>query len=90
MVEPHRQGVVYIAADDRLTAVPIRFSADGETAEPSQPIPLFGTNVGSAAPNTNRQQYAVSADGLSFVLNSTLDTAGTSPITVILNWKPPR
>jgi Tol biopolymer transport system component len=87
---PTGKELFYIAADDRLTAVPIRFSADGETAEPGQPVPLFGTNLGSAAPNTNRQQYAVSPDGQSFVLNSTLDTAGTSPITVILNWKPPR
>lgn len=87
---PNGKELFYIAADDRLTAVPISFSADGETAEPGRPEPLFATDVGSSAPNTNRQQYAVSPDGQSFVLNSALDTARTSPITVILNWKPPR
>ena len=87
---PNGQEIFYIAADDRLTAVPIRFSADGQSAEPGRPLPLFATNVGSTAPNTNRQQYVVSPDGQSFVLNSALDVVSTSPIMVILNWKPPR
>ena len=87
---PNGQEIFYIAADDRLTAVPIRFSTDGQSVEPGRPLPLFATNVGSTAPNTNRQQYVVSPDGQSFVLNSALDDVSTSPITVILNWKPPR
>ena len=87
---PNGQEIFYIAADDRLTAVPIRFSTDGQSVEPGRPLPLFATNVGSAAPNTNRQQYVVAPDGESFVLNSALDDCQASPITVILNWKPPR
>ena len=35
-----------------------------------------------------RQQYLVSADGQSFVMNSAVTEGTASPITVILNWKP--
>ena len=68
----------------------MRFSANGDAVEAGTPQPLFATNMGGAAPNTNRQQYAVSPDGKSFILNSQPDAAQTSPITVILNWKPAR
>ena len=37
-----------------------------------------------------RQQYAVSPDGQSFVMHSVVGEASSSPITVILNWKPAR
>ena len=78
----------YIAADDRLMAVPIRFSSDGKTVEFGSPLGLFATSVGSTAFLTYRQQYVVSPDGQSFVMNSVLGEASASPITVILNWKP--
>ncbi len=87
---PNGRELFYIGTDDRLMAVPVRFSSDGETAEPGTPQALFATNVGSTAINTNRQQYVVSPDGQSFVMNSVIGEPGTSPITVILNWKPTR
>ena len=87
---PNGKELFYIAADDRLMAVPIRFVSNGKAVEPGTPLGLFATNVGSTAINTNRQQYAVSPDGQSFVMNSVLGEASTSPITVILNWKPRR
>jgi hypothetical protein len=87
---PNGKELFYIAADDRLMAVPIRFVSNGQAIEPGTPLGLFATNVGSTAINTNRQQYAVSPDGQSFVMNSVLEEASTSPITVILNWKPDR
>jgi Tol biopolymer transport system component len=77
----------YVAADDRLMAVPIRFASNGQTVESGTPVALFTTDVGTTAINTNRQQYMVTPDGRSFVLNSVLKQAGASPITVILNWK---
>jgi Tol biopolymer transport system component len=83
---PNGKELFYIALDDRLMAVPIRFN--GNAVEPGTPLGLFATNMGSTAINTNRQQYAVSPDGQSFVMNSVLGEASTSPITVILNWKP--
>jgi hypothetical protein len=70
--------------------VPIGFSAGMKTAEPSAPRPLFMTNVGSTALNNNKQQYVVSPNGQSFILNSLLEAAQVSPTTIILNWKPRR
>jgi hypothetical protein len=78
----------YIAPDDRLMAVPIRFTTGGRTVEGGTPLGLFATNVGNTAINVNRQQYMVSPGGQSFVMNSVPEAAGASPITVILNWKP--
>jgi Tol biopolymer transport system component len=85
---PNGKELFYIAPDDRLMAVPIRFASNGKAVEPGTPLGLFATNVGSRAINTNRQQYAVSANGQAFVMNSVLGEGSTSPITVILNWKP--
>jgi hypothetical protein len=33
-------------------------------------------------------QYAVSRDGQRFLMNTRIEDVATSPITVILNWKP--
>jgi Tol biopolymer transport system component len=85
---PTGKELFYVAPDDRLMAVPIRLSSNRETVELGTPAGLFATNVGSTAINTNRQQYVVSPDGQSFVMNSVVGEATTSPITVILNWKP--
>jgi Tol biopolymer transport system component len=87
---PNGQELFYLATDDRLMAVPIRVVSNGKVVEAGTPRGLFTTTVGSTALNTNRQQYAVSPDGQSFVMNSIVDEATTSPITVILNWKPKR
>lgn len=79
----------YIAADDRLMAVPLRATAAGPGLERGAPRALFQTIVGSTAPNTNRQQYMVSPDGKSFVMNSLLQRPAASPIRLILNWPSP-
>jgi eukaryotic-like serine/threonine-protein kinase len=75
----------YIALDGRLMAVPIRFPTEGHV-EAGAPVPLFATRVGGAVRGPDRQQYAVSADGQRFLM-STVEMS-TSPISVILNWKP--
>jgi serine/threonine protein kinase len=77
----------YIGIDERLMAAPIRFTSDGQSIEPSSPTPLFATHIGGAVQGTNRQQYVVSPDGQRFLMNTITEQA-TSPITVILNWKP--
>jgi hypothetical protein len=46
--------------------------------------------VGTAVALKYRQQYVVSNDGQWFVMNSAIEGGAASPITVILNWKPPR
>ena len=85
---PKGGDLFYVAADDRLMAVRIRSVSGGKAVEPGTPRGLFATNVGSTAGDQNRQHYAVSPDGRSFVMNSVLGEASISPITIILNWKP--
>jgi serine/threonine protein kinase/Tol biopolymer transport system component len=85
---PNGKELFYVAADDRLMALPISFSSDGKTPELGKPTALFATSVGSTGFNMYRQQYVVSPDGQSFVMNSVIAGASASPITVILNRKP--
>jgi Tol biopolymer transport system component len=87
---PNGRELFYVANDDRLMAVPITMAPDGKTVEPGTSSPLFTTRVGSTAMLKYRQQYVVSGDGQSFVMNSLVTDPTTSPITVILNWKPRR
>jgi eukaryotic-like serine/threonine-protein kinase len=78
----------YIAIDNRLVAVPIRFLPDGITAESGTPLPLFATTLGNPGGPVNRQLYVVAPGGRSFVMNSATGEGNASPITVILNWNP--
>ena len=68
-------------------AVPIRLSASGQAVEAGTPVPLFTTHIGGAVQGVDRQQYMVSPDGQRFLMNTVTEEA-TSPLTVILNWKP--
>ena len=78
----------YIALDGRLMAAPIRFASNGQAVEAGAPVPLFATRVGGALQPYPRHEYMVSPDGQRFLLNTVTEEASTSPITVILNWKP--
>ena len=78
----------YIALDDRLTTVPIRLAPDGQAVEAGTPVPLFTTRVGRALQQTDvNPRYVVTPDGQRFLMNTDVEDANTSPITVILNWK---
>jgi len=77
----------YVALDERLMAVPIAPSRDGQSVEPGVAVPLFQTRVGGAVNPLSRQQYMVSENGQRFLMNSIADDT-TRPITVILNWNP--
>jgi len=87
---PNGKELFYIATDDRLIAVPNRFASNGKAVEPGTPFGLFTTTVGSTVGLNYRQRYVVSPDGQSFVMHSVMGKTDTSPITVILNWKPNR
>jgi dipeptidyl aminopeptidase/acylaminoacyl peptidase len=78
--------VFYIAPDNRLMAVPMRFSRTARAVEADAAVPLFVTHVGPV--QAFRQQYIVSADGQRFLMNSVIEEANTTPITIVLNWKP--
>jgi Tol biopolymer transport system component len=81
--EPQWRGdgkeIFYISAG-KLMAVAIK--ATGSTLEPALPRPLFDARISRAVWNGN---YAVRADGQSFLVNS-LGVASASPLTVVLNW----
>jgi Tol biopolymer transport system component len=79
----------YIELEGRLMAVPIQFASNGQTVDPGAPIPLFATRIGGALQPYPRQEYMVSPDGQRFLLNTVVEEAGASPITLILNWKHP-
>jgi Uma2 family endonuclease len=74
----------YIDPDGKLMAAPI--AVKGGTLEPGTPMALFQTRIFGGGASTG-QQYDVARDGR-FLINTVLDDAA-SPITLILNWKPP-
>ena len=80
----------YIAMDGRLTVVPVRRPPGGGTFEVGAPVPLFPTRIpGGAVQGIYKQQYLVSADGQRFLINTLVDEDRISPISLIVNWKPP-
>jgi Tol biopolymer transport system component len=79
----------YIALDNRLMAVPIQLASNAQTIGTGAASSLFVTRVGGAVSFPFKQQYDVSPDGQRFLMNTVTDEAA-APITVILNWKPPK
>jgi hypothetical protein len=78
----------YIALDGRLTAVPMELSADVKRVNVGLPAPLFIARIGAPVLALDSQQYIVSSDGQRFLMNTLVEEANTSAITLILNWKP--
>jgi len=77
----------YLAPDGKLMAAPVRVK-DG-TLEVGTPQMLFQTRVPGGGTNAyTRPQYDVSRDGR-FLVNTVLQGKTASPITLLLNWKPP-
>ncbi|HET6645923.1 MAG TPA: protein kinase [Pyrinomonadaceae bacterium] len=72
----------YIAADRKLMAVDVKL---GSTFEAGVPKPLFGP-LGVLTLTDFRNHYAVTADGQRFLINTTIEGADTTPITVVVNW----
>jgi serine/threonine protein kinase/Tol biopolymer transport system component len=80
----------YIGLDGRLIAVPFGVASDGQTVEPSTPVRLFATRIPDGPLQGGfRQQYVVAPDGQRFLINSVIPTP-ESPITLVLNWRPPQ
>jgi Tol biopolymer transport system component len=74
------QELFYITPDRKLMAVNVQL---GQTFAVGAPTPLFQTKVARyEAPN----RYAVSNDGQRFLINTTVEEASETPITVVLNW----
>ena len=77
----------YLTLDGQLVAVPIVRSVVGQPFDIGTPKLLFRVRVG-AADAVAMRQYIVSKDAARFLLDTVVEEAA-SPITVILNWKPP-
>src|SRR5262249_10597571 len=89
-IQPHwrRDGkeLYYIAPDGKLMAVPI--VVKGAALDPGLPVSLFQTRIWGGGTNAgNGFQYDVAPDGR-FLINVLTEDAVTSPITLLLNWKP--
>ena len=74
----------YIAADQYLMAVPITGTAGSSRV--GTPVRLFRTRTAPVR-SISRQQYVVAPDGQRFLIITAGD-APSSPITLVLNWRP--
>ena len=80
----------YVALDGQLISVPITLQGDGKAIRVGTASALFPVRLaGDITPGSNRQQYAVSSDGLRFLANVTTEEQSAPPITLIFHWKPP-
>jgi serine/threonine protein kinase len=78
---------MYFASRDQdMMAVPI--TATVTTFESGVPTKLFALPPAPDRENASTSWYGVSRDGQRFLVNTVLDRS--SPITVLLNWKPTR
>ena len=73
----------YVAADNRLVAVPI---VGISTFEVGVSQPLFTTRIPAVLPPW-RTNYAVSSDGQRFLVNSVAQEVAPAPITIAVNWQ---
>lgn len=77
----------YVAADGTLMASSV--SIAGEALELGRPLTLFRTRIyGGGTEIAAGLNYDITRDGR-FLINTVLDDAGATPITLIQNWKPP-
>jgi serine/threonine protein kinase/Tol biopolymer transport system component len=81
---PDGKELYFIAPDGELMAASI---TPGTTSVAGTPVPLFSVTLASGG-TTNKQEYVVSRDGR-FLINTVVDDAAPSPITLLQNWKPP-
>jgi Tol biopolymer transport system component len=73
----------YISADGKLTAVPV--TTDGATFSAGTSHALFDVEVPEPNP-PYPTDYAVTADGQRFLVNTVVDQPTHPALTVILNW----
>jgi Tol biopolymer transport system component len=85
---PDGKELYFVATDGELMAVPItiRNQADRSRIEIGAPGALFRTRIVSSGASP-LAQYAVASDGR-FLISQPAESA-TTPITLMLNWKPP-
>ena len=79
--------IYYLGPDGVMMAAAI--TVRGTAVEPGTPVALFQTHIlGGGVDNQQGRQYDVTRDGR-FLINTVLDDAAATPITLIQNWQPP-
>jgi Tol biopolymer transport system component len=74
----------YLTPDHRLMAVPVQLGPGSDDVDLGAAAALFQTHL--TGNTTNGRHFHVSADGQRFLIDTVKEI--TSPITVLLNWKP--
>jgi hypothetical protein len=77
------QELFYISADGKLTEVPV--ATDGPTFSAGAPHALFDVEIPEPNP-PYATDYAVTADGQRFLVNTIVDQPKRPALTIILNW----
>src|SRR4029077_17547921 len=77
----------FVAPDGKLMGAPI--TASNPKFEAGAPQALFVTRLGGDGSTSFVPQYAVSRDGR-FLISQPVEESGSSAITMILNWSPPK
>jgi len=77
----------YFTPNETLMAVDVNTS--GGTFQPGIPKALFRASVlgGTGGATTVAWRWDIAPDGQRFLINTTLDEAATSPVTLLLNWQ---
>ena len=75
----------FIAPNAKLMSASVNTSQS--TFEAASPAALFQTRIVTGGLAALQTQYAVSRDGR-FLINTQVAESNTTPITLILNWKP--
>ena len=78
------QELFFISPDGTLMATTIRSNDRSEVGTPTK---LFRTSTTNSTQTVN---YEVAPDGQRFLTAEVVNQASRSPITVLLNWNPPR
>jgi hypothetical protein len=73
----------YLALDQKLMSVAVKGEA-AFTAGP--PAALFQLQIIPTPPTQGRQQYAVASNGDRFLVNTMVEPAIPTPVTIVLNW----
>jgi len=80
------QVLYFIGADGAMMMAPL--NARGAALDPGTPVALFPTRiVGGSVDGSLGPQYDVTRDGR-FLINTILDDAVATPITLLQNWQP--
>ncbi len=80
------QALYYLGPDGALMAAPV--TTRGTALEPGTPVALFPTRiVGGGGDGGQGRPYDVTRDGR-FLINTDLDDAAATPITLIQHWRP--